>query len=49
MARFEPDRRADPGQPPPHRRTVETRLLPRFMAPRRRHLVVYEGGRSAGG
>ncbi len=28
---------------------VETRLLPRFMAPRRRHLVVYEGGRSAGG
>jgi hypothetical protein len=29
--------------------SVETRLLPRFMAPRRRHLVVYEGGRSAGG
>ncbi len=28
---------------------VETRLLPRFMAPRRRHLVVYEGGRGAGG
>ena len=29
--------------------SVETRLLPRFMAPRRRHLVVYEGGRGAGG
>ena len=29
--------------------SVETRLLPRFMALRRRHLVVYEGGRSAGG
>jgi hypothetical protein len=29
--------------------SAETRLLPRFMAPRRRHLVVYEGGRSAGG
>ena len=29
--------------------SLETRLLPRFMAPRRRHLVVYEGGRSAGG
>jgi hypothetical protein len=29
--------------------SVETRLLPRFMAPRRRHLVVYEGGRDAGG
>lgn len=28
---------------------VETRLLPRFMAPRRRHLVVYEGGRDAAG
>jgi len=28
---------------------VEMRLLPRFMAPRRRHLVVHEGGRSAGG
>ncbi|HYA04595.1 MAG TPA: PAS domain-containing protein [Xanthobacteraceae bacterium] len=25
--------------------SVETRILPRFMAPRRRHLVVYEGGR----
>jgi hypothetical protein len=25
---------------------IETRLLPRFMAPRRRHLVVYEGGRA---
>ena len=24
---------------------IETRLLPRFMAPRRRHLVVHEGGR----
>ena len=24
---------------------VETRLLPRFMASRRRHLIVYEGGR----
>ncbi|MFZ3360006.1 MAG: PAS domain-containing protein [Xanthobacteraceae bacterium] len=24
---------------------VETTLLPRFMAPRRRHLVVHEGGR----
>ena len=29
--------------------SVETRLLPRFMGPRRRHLVVYEGGRDAGG
>ena len=29
--------------------SVETRLLPRFMAPRRSHLVVYEGGRGAGG
>jgi hypothetical protein len=29
--------------------SVETRLLPRFMAPRRRHLVVHEGGRGAGG
>ena len=29
--------------------SVETRLLPRFMAPRRRHLVVHEGGRDAGG
>jgi hypothetical protein len=29
--------------------SLETRLLPRFMAPRRRHLVVYEGGRDAGG
>ena len=29
--------------------SVETRLLPRFMAPRRRHLVVHEGGRAAGG
>jgi len=28
---------------------VDMRLLPRFMAPRRRHLVVHEGGRSAGG
>ena len=28
---------------------LETRLLPRFMAPRRRHLVVYEGGRGVGG
>jgi hypothetical protein len=27
--------------------SVETRLLPRFMTPRRRHLVVYEGGRAA--
>jgi hypothetical protein len=25
--------------------TIETGLLPRFMASRRRHLVVYEGGR----
>ncbi|MGB6730592.1 MAG: PAS domain-containing protein [Xanthobacteraceae bacterium] len=29
--------------------SVETRLLPRFMAPRRRHLTVYEGGRGIGG
>jgi len=29
--------------------SVETRLLPRFMAPRRRHLTVYEGGRGVGG
>ncbi len=27
--------------------SVETRMLPRFMAPRRRGLVVYEGGRSS--
>jgi hypothetical protein len=26
--------------------SIETRLLPRFMTPRRRHLVVHEGGRS---
>jgi hypothetical protein len=26
--------------------TIETRLLPRFMASRRRHLVVHEGGRA---
>ena len=26
--------------------SVETRILPRFMAPRRRHLVVHEGGRT---
>ncbi|MGC1780362.1 MAG: PAS domain-containing protein [Xanthobacteraceae bacterium] len=25
--------------------SLESRLLPRFMAPRRRHLVVHEGGR----
>ncbi len=29
--------------------SLETRLLPRFMAPRRRHLTVYEGGRGVGG
>ncbi len=29
--------------------SVETHLLPRFMAPRRRHLTVYEGGRGVGG
>ncbi len=29
--------------------SVETRLLPRFLAPRGRHLVVHEGGRDAGG
>lgn len=29
--------------------SVETRLLPRFMAPRRGQLVVHEGGRGAGG
>jgi hypothetical protein len=28
---------------------VESRLLPRFMTPRRRHLVVHEGGRGASG
>ena len=26
--------------------SLESRLLPRFMAPRRRHLVVHEGGRA---
>jgi hypothetical protein len=29
--------------------SVQTRLLPRLMAPRRRHLVVHEGGRGIGG
>jgi hypothetical protein len=29
--------------------SLETRLLPRFMAPRRRHLVVHEGGRGISG
>ncbi len=29
--------------------SLEARLLPRFMAPRRRHLVVYDGGRGIGG
>jgi hypothetical protein len=29
--------------------SVEARFLPRFMAPRRRHLTVYEGGRGIGG